>query len=362
MENTNPQIHRERKVVKVSRKKIATIIILIIAIFLAWRFLARPFMRNTTGIGAGGTTSVNSMPGREGGNDAAMPEMPQMDYGSYGEKYPYMPYPQNDPSYKDTREFLKTNYNAQINTRDVSDIVRDVKGAVRDAEGRVDGTSSSEEYGYVSFVVPKSKFDGFKDEIESLVHEKLIVVAETSTNLLGQKQSIEARGEEISLSLVTLERTKLALAEKHKQILASIEADLKLYQNTLTERQAQIAAETDEMQKSIQINSLGPINLQIATLQQKKKTENSSYTTQLKNIEDQITAQKLNEDNNVKQDEQFTDNVETVNGYINVNRVTLWEMAKIFSPVHPTVVVIVILLVLWYWLSKKGYVPKFVLV
>lgn len=329
MENTNPQ----RAVIKVSRRSFFGIILIIVILILAWLSFARPHggWTNSTGIG-GNTVSVDDSrmsDGREM-DMGSMPSMPPV----YDEKYPY-PYPQNDPSYKDNREFLKTSYSAQIRTRDVSDVVRDIKGAVREADGRVDGTTSSEQYGYVSFVVPKARYDAFKDEVESLVHKKLITITESSTNLLGQKQSIEQQAETIATSLASLTKARADLVARHKQTLATIDAEITANQNDAT---------------------------QTSMLAEKKAVENANYTSQLKSYDTKIAAAKAKQGANVKQDEEFTDNVETVNGYISVNHVSLWDMAKIFSPIHPTIIVIILLLVIWYWLNKKEYIPKVVLV
>lgn len=66
----------------------------------------------------------------------------------------------------------------------------------------------------------------------------------------------------------------------------------------------------------------------------------------------------MNLKNIEKTDEQFTDDIETVNGTVNVSWVTLWQMAEIFSPIHPTLVVIIIIIIGWFYFRHKSYVPK----
>ena len=54
----------------------------------------------------------------------------------------------------------------------------------------------------------------------------------------------------------------------------------------------------------------------------------------------------------------FNNNIETVSGYISVERISLWEMAKIFSPVSPIIIIIILVLVVWYLLKRKSVIPK----
>jgi hypothetical protein len=113
-----------------------------------------------------GSLSMDSIP--------QVPSMPSVgvDSGGYGNNYNYG-YGKGQPDITDNREFNKVSYNATIKTRNVRETVRDVKGAVRDVEGRVDREQSAKDRGYVSFVVPKSKFDDFRDQVESLGNAKL---------------------------------------------------------------------------------------------------------------------------------------------------------------------------------------------
>ena len=71
-----------------------------------------------------------------------------------------------------------------------------------------------------------------------------------------------------------------------------------------------------------------------------------------------LDAMISNASNNVtninKQDDQLIDNVETVNGYVAIEWVSLWEMARIFSPIHPTLVIIILVGMLDYSPSNKA--------
>src|SRR3989344_3583204 len=143
---------KPRRVIRLSVKKIIWAIIIIVA--LIW--LGRGFL-------LGGLIRPAIMEDRSVG--VSLPSASSDYYpGNYNNR---------QPDITDTREFLKTSYAGQIKTRQVGEIVNDVKNAVRDVEGRVDSLNSSEKYGRVTFVVPKSRFEEFRSAVESLTHKKL---------------------------------------------------------------------------------------------------------------------------------------------------------------------------------------------
>ncbi|MEN9582185.1 MAG: hypothetical protein RL641_139 [Candidatus Parcubacteria bacterium] len=343
-----------RKIIKISKKKVTWLVVIVAVIFLGW--FVRGYLGTTLGVGPSmGTSSNYRYPGM------TMPPMMETDTAGNGMMPDIYPYPYNEQSsYKDTREFLKTNYNAVIYTRHVADVIKDAKNIVKGADGRVDNISSTDKYGYISFVVPKSKFEAFKDEIESLTNEKLVNVSESSTNLLSQKQGIEQQAEDISNNLSALEKAKASLATKHNQTLATLNEQIATKQTEINAKTTEAAASTDQTQKNLLTSQQNTKIWEKSMLEQKKAEENTSYNTQQKNYNNQIAAAKLNQDNNVKQDETFTDNIETVNGTINANWISVWGLAKIFSPVNPTIIVIVLALLVIFYLNRRGYIPKFV--
>ncbi len=316
MENTKP-----RKVIRISRTKliIGIIAVVIIAVLV---IVGMNRSRRMYG-GMLDSASLPSMGMMAEGGSVNSAEIPMMDFG--GGNYPNAyPYQNGTPDITDTREFLKTNYSAQIMTKDVADKVRDIKNAVRDADGRIDNFSSSEKYGYVSFVVSKDKFDDFKDEVESLTHKKLYTESISSQNLLGQKQSIEEQKSSIE--------TRLAQLEKQKKDLDAQYA-AKLTQYAISEQDVEIR------------NNL-------------IKEETRIYTEKSGILQGQINQTRRMLEGNAKQDTQFTNNIETVNGVVSVNWVSNWEMAKIFSPVHPVIIIVVLVIALIWFLNRKAYLPK----
>ena len=304
MENT-------KKVIRISRKKLIVLVIIVIVGFLLlkenrYKYDIPPMMGTTESRGSGNGVSAPSMPD-------------------------YYPYPGDTSSAKDTREFMKVSYGAEIKTRDVKDVMGDVKNAIRDAEGRIDNISETTKYGYVNFVVPKSNFNNFKAEIEAITHEKLYTENSSSTNLLGQKQSIEEQEKSINTSLIDVKNRQKSLTAQHNQIVASLQKEI---DNT---------PQSDQQR--------------IASLQASLNNENADYAKSNQNYKNQISDLNLQLANVKKQDVAFTDNIETVNGYISVNWVSLWEMSKLLSPIHPTIVIIILALGIWYPLSRKNYLP-----
>ncbi|MBP9821810.1 MAG: DUF4349 domain-containing protein [Candidatus Pacebacteria bacterium] len=336
MENTSPS---GRKVIRISRTKLIIGIIIIVLVFVGAKFARQTLMP----VGMGGMSS-NMM--SVGVND--MPAIsPEMDY-----------YRDSDTGISDTREFLKTSYSAQIQTRDVEDVVGDVKNAVRDAEGRIDSVSDGEKHGYISFAVPKSNFDQFRDDIESLTHEKLYTENVSSQNLLNQKQNIEQQEESITTRLAQLEKSKRDADTKHAALVAGFQRDLSSVAYDLIEIRQRIA-ETDNSTERAQLVAQESVLVKSeANLKYNRDQESRNYTAANTSLVAQINQEKANLAGNEKQDDQFEDNIETVHGSISVNWISSWQMAKLFSPIHPTIIIIILVLILWYYLNRKAYIPK----
>lgn len=315
----------EQKTVKVSRKKL--IWLLVIILILAWVF--------------GGFSSFKS--GYSSSIGSFSPSAPMFDNQIMEESATKMMppdyYPNGSPDITDTRQFLKTSYSADIKTRKVKELVRDIKGIILTAGGRIDNIQESNKYSYFSFVVPKSQFETFRDEVESLTYEKLITVNVSSENLLGQKQNIEEQSQNATTNLANLETQKVNLTSKHNQTLTSLNNRLIALQNQGT---------TTASQQTI--------------LRQNIESENRSYNSQLTNLNQRIDGAKTWITSIEKQDTQFGNNIETVTGSISIAWVSCWQMAKILSPIPPSIILVILLIIIWRLLARFGWVPKIELV
>ena len=333
------KIAKIRKIIRISKKKalIFVIIVAIISLVLFKLLSPVPQIPMTYDISQTGsdTSTLNSKE-----NTSAI----------YPGDYPY----QNPtPSVQDTREFLKTSYNTEIQTRDVKNIIREIKNAVIDASGRIDGINENSKDGYVSFVVPKSNFENFKNDIEDITNEKLIIENVSSLNLLNQKQSIEQQQITTNNSLLSLEQQKKDLLAQHTQTKNKLQSEITNLENTL------YAIDPGPTGFSAEdITYRQNLSNQITQKKQQINTENSTYNTNNQNLNNQINIVNNQIQNIAKQDSNFNDNIETINGYISVRWISLWEMAKIFSPISPVIIIIFLVIVVLYLLNRKNYLPK----
>ena len=337
----------EKKVIKVSKRKL--MFFLFIIALLAFILIRLSFL-SVNNIGSYNTGVMYKT--TQSGNNALERMVPPE----------YYPYQNSTPSVNDTREFLKTSYSADIKTRNVKSALRDVKSAVRVASGRIDNLNENEKYGYVSFVIPKINFENFKDEIESITNEKLIVENISSENLLGQKQNIEEQNKNATDSLLTLQQQKKDLTSKHTQSINKFESNI----TELESKLVQIDLILPRISDSVQITALqgqrNTITGAIDQLKQQLLLENSSYNTKNQNLKNQIDSVNGELSGIAKQDTNFTNNIETVNGSIRVEWVSLWQLVKVFSPIHPTIIIVILVIIIWYILKRKSFLPKIELV
>jgi chromosome segregation ATPase len=263
------------------------------------------------------------------------------------------------PSIKDDREFMKKSYSGSIKTRDVSDVARDVKSIVREFEGRVDNESVSEKYAYISFVVPKSEFDSFRDEVEDLTHQKLYTENISSQNQLSTKQQIEQQDEMAQKSLAQLEQEQKALSASHTKTVLALQkqlADIRTQLMYTKTSKASATEGTSEYNRFVLDEQI--ISQQEQALLDSINNTNSTYNSKNNVLKSRISGANGNIDNIKKTDEQFTDNIETVNGTIDIRWVSHWDLAKMFLPIHPTLAIIILAVIAWLLLRHKKYVPK----
>ncbi len=337
-----------RKVIKISRSKfrwsLAFLAVILVAFIVV---LMMSFSLN----GYRGKSSIQSI----------VPSMGLNEIGSYNDVA--MPYPndnyryqEQNPSITDTREFLKTYYNADIKTRDVSDVTKQIKNIVKGADGRVDSFSSGDKYGHVRFVVAKSKFDAFRDEIESITHKKLYTEDISSENLLGQKQGIEGQIIDANQSLDSLIAKRTELENNHNKIVTSINKELTSINSQLVSVRSSISLEKEVSILTALRNQETSI-VQQQTYQKKKLSdENINYQSQHQNFDAMISNASNNVTNANKTDTKFMDNIETVNGSVDVRWISLWEMAVIFAPIHPTLIIIILIIIAIVLMRRR--IPK----
>jgi chromosome segregation ATPase len=258
---------------------------------------------------------------------------------------------------------MKISYSGTIQTREVKDTARDVRNIIRDMKGRIDSENTQEKYASIQFVIPKSNFDDFRDEIESLTHKKLYVENTSSQNLLNQKQNIEQRTETTTQTIdelkLDLEKTTSAYTQKN----ASLQKQLAAAKSSLATKQSQLASitvteGTPEYFKSQQtLAETFELRDKINLLNQQISAEKASFTHQKNNLTNQILGSNKDLEVIKKDDVNLNDNLETVNGSIQMNWVSLWELATVFSPIHPIILILLLIPLIWFIFRKIKIIP-----
>lgn len=342
-------MEKTQKVIKISKKKLFISVGIVIFIFV----VLYGYKIWNGNYGRGGTVMMEKM------NTGAIPSIGSSikHDGLVSNSTPVRPcysYERCDmnsgSSYKDTREFMKETYNANFKTRDVRDTMRDIRNIIKDNDGRIDNTNENELYGSISFVVSKSKFDTIRDEFGNLVAEKLFTENTSSYNLLSEKQGIEKVAETNEQQLARLKSEENTLLREHN-------AELK--------RITDMTSEIDHILMTSKFSDPSYVenyNNQKIELQKDIEEENSIYAIELKSIKNRLAVVNTNIKNNTKADQAFTDNIETVNGYVNVSYATYWQIARLISPIHPTIIIILLLIIIKMILYKKKILPKVELV
>lgn len=348
MENITPVSPLpSKKIIRISKKKLVIwVIILLVIGFLAYGAL---YIRQKT-FGTNNSASIQ-MPCIE----SPGVKCPSSNNKRYDSNY----YPNtNSEDITDTREFNKVSYKGDIKTRKVKDVMDGVQDAIEIADGRIDNLNVSTNYGHAIFVIPKSNLADFKEDIEKLTHKKLYTETTTSQNLLGQKQNIEEQTENTNESLASLKLQQQNLTASHNKFIANLEAQLPGILKDLSDTRIKQASTTDEAELA-QLAKDEAKNLQRETITRGAiKTENTNYNNNYQNLQNQINSYNTTLTGLEKQDEKFENNIETVNGYITVGFISYWDMLKIFSPIHPTFLIIILVIIIWLCIRKKSYVPK----
>jgi len=356
---------REQKMVTFSIKTLLKWIIGLILIIVVALFIVRSLGRSRMlGVSVGDSVSSNeitSVDFQGGETRLANP----MSSGAFSRGMQIPPiFGRDNNSVSDTREFMKINYSGSIKTRDVKDTTRDVRGIVRDMDGRIDSETVNEKYGYVSFVIPKSKLDDFRDEIEAITHKKLYTENTSSQNLLNQKQNIEERTDLTNKSLSDLQSEKSKADAEYKKEIASLQAQLKEITLTaqttkgqLDAKQSAVDGTPEYSEKKMLAYNYDALSGQIASLKNYIAEKNTKYT-QNKNRLDSAIGQFNNQLGEIKKDDKaFAENIETVNGSVSIQWVSLWQLAKVFSPIHPIIIILLLVIIVWYILKRLRIAP-----
>jgi hypothetical protein len=255
----------------------------------------------------------------------------------------------------DTREFLKTDYHATMRTRDVPKLVRRAETTVRGFGGRIDQISSTEKYGLVGFVVPKSSFNEFRDEIESFVGQRFLKVEISSRNLLSEKQGIEEMQKEAENTLAGLNARREKVIADHNTAVQSLQSQIKGNENEQASLRREVT--TDPERQSQITNRLNVLARELVNLKSQLANENSAYTNNLNSIDYQIKNANDNLTRIKNQDKDLLDDVATVNGTIVFSWISLWEIVQLYLPGYWIPAIFTVLAIVAYWWERHREFP-----
>ncbi len=256
----------------------------------------------------------------------------------------------------DTREFLKTDYNAQMKTRDVQGLVRRAETTIRGSGGRVDQTSSSPKSGYVGFVIPASKFEAFRDEIESLVGPRYLTVSINSQNLLPQKQNIEEQQKSVEEQLADLKSERSSLVSAHTNTIKSLQARRNTISREIADLNLEASATSWDSPRYPQIfNEIDQLSAEDANISYQISAENSSYRNNLDSLDAQIDHVETNLEAVKTQDQDLLDTVATVRGTITFTWISVWQIIQLYVPAGWIAAIIALLAVLAWWWERRPF-------
>lgn len=316
--------------------------------FLLW--LLSGFLGSLMNISTGGSVPVPMI----------TTSMSNTSVGSAGIAVPslrYNPSPvyNQNPSIADTRSFEKMSYSASIKTRTVEDVARKVKLLIKGVGGRVDSSNISTNYASFSFVVPKSEFDDFEQQVRTYTKAKLYSQSVSSQNKLSEKQALERNQSETKGVITSLTTQQQKVKDTYTLDLSRINSQLAAEMSELKSVQAQLALATTTNELT---------NLLMQAQERNTNTINGLYTSRsnltakfkadMSNLGASITQQNNVLEDLAKTTENFLDDIETVQGYISISYVTYFELFTIFSPINPIVLVGLVLLLLYGFSMYKS--------
>lgn len=255
----------------------------------------------------------------------------------------------------DTREYLKTTFGLDIKTRKVEKMHTRLKTIIRGYDGRIDNANLNEKYASISFVLPKSTYESFVQEVTEMFPEKFISIHENNTNLLWQKQNIEQQTQYSSTTLENLKTERADNIKKYDEKIASLNKEISRLDNSMyalvTQKKTVSSTDTETLKKiNDQINYLSRIRSDhthelIKTMTQHEK-DLANFDNQIKNTENNLVELG-------KQDTKLINNVETVNGTITLRFVSLFEIVNLYIPVYKSFIIICILIIIGYILFGR---------
>ncbi len=232
----------------------------------------------------------------------------------------------------DTREFLKTGYGAHIKTRTVSKIATRIQTMIRGYGGRIDNASVNPKSAYISFVIPKSSLEFFRTELKDVLPERFIEENVQMTNLLPQKQQIEKDTGAAEDRLESLQNSRQSLIASHDAKAASIQKQINTYAYRISVLNKEVTTSTIRQEE---INrELAQLNSQVRYQKQLLANENAQFQKSLNALDADIRGVTRERDALYVQDENLVKDVETVQGSVSLEWVSILELLDLYVPIY----------------------------
>lgn len=280
----------------------------------------------------------------------------------------YYPYYGNNTSVSDTREFIKKSFNATLRTRKVESTAKKVEVLINGMDGRIDSSNISEKYASIGFVVPKSKLNDFEEQLRSYTNKKFYSQAVSSQNLLGEKKNIEQNQDQASSSIASLTTNKNLVQSNYtkqssslKSQISSKTANLKNTKSSISALESSLINMTDvdvkkttEEQISQMHQMANSLSYDIGRLKTDLSNIERTYKSQIANLNLSIDQQNKVLSGLDKTEGEFFEKVETVQGYVSLRYISIWEIITLYSPINPIwIIVIVGFIARIYFMHKK---------
>ncbi|MDP2696207.1 MAG: hypothetical protein Q8O87_03080 [bacterium] len=306
-----------------------------------------------------GSSNINVLPGIQSFSNSGGDYHSNADAVSEGlegfvdEPSPLMVRPMSEASITDTREFLKTDYNAVLRTRSVDELTRRVETTVRGFGGRLDRASISPEYGFVSFIVPASEFELFRLEIESLVGSKFITTNINATNLLPQKQSIEKQQGYLNQTLSDLKSDRKKLVTDYNRAVYPVRSRLDSIE---VELMALRSEQTDDSERISEIEArILELSDEQGVLTTFLTDVNAVHARKLNFLDNRMRNTENNLEQTYQQDQNLLDNVATVNGTITLKWISIWEIIGLYVPLAWVTIILAVTALISYIRHRRRY-------
>ncbi len=257
----------------------------------------------------------------------------------------------------DTREYLKTDYNASISTRHVATTSRRIQTMIRGYGGRIESGDIQAEYSYVHFAIPQDKLENFRTELHQQTGERFIVESTQFTNLLSQKQNIEKQVQDTEQTLLQIEAHRAQETSRHDTNVKNMKQQLVRINNNIqtVESRLQLEGENDP-HRTTDEKLHSSLLSERYYLKQNLQNENANFTRTLNQLNTQKTQANSQRTNLETKNTDLLENVATVNGTITIDFISIPQIIDLYIPYSKLWFFILGIAMIWYVKRDR---PKF---